>query len=559
MKNLCKLNAIGLALTLVLAGCSSGGPGGGSDVTTDNSADNEQIANDDGAIVELQSPEVLALGAVRSGFVAEGESQLFRVPSGSTVSLTSSSGDADLLLFGGEELTNENLLCNAGFFWQEENCTATVPGAEMFALIFGRSAATFNVSVSNDCSVVAVNEWVYRNMQDYYLFADNVPVINPTSYESTSDLMRDLRFESVDPYSGVSDAVTQQEFFESGGTFGFGFSWQFDAAGNPRIIRVYEDSPMGRAGISRGDIIVGLNDELWVELTNERFFELIGDRDNPLTNTWRFIDGVSGEPIAVPLVESEFTLNSVLFDDVYTNTSISGSVGYLVFDSFIEPSEAELDAAFSRFVSAGVTELVLDLRYNSGGRTSIARRLASQIAGPELDGSLLVRYEYNDKYSAVNFNRLFEAATPSLDLDRVVVLTTGRSASSSELVINSLKPYMEVVVIGESTNGKSFISRAKEYCGIALNAMEAQGVNANGVSVVDGIAADCFAADDPAKDFLGSGGELEGMFSKAVDYLAFGTCDAQPALAKRATATSELSHIGELPYFGAVSDPVRVR
>ena len=53
--------------------------------------------------------------------------------------------------------------------------------------------------------------------------------------------------------------------------------------------------------------------------------------------------------------------------------------------------------------------------------------------------------------------------------------------------------------------------------------------------------------------------ELEGMFSKAVDYLAFGTCDAQPVLAKRATATSELSHIGELPYFGAVSDPVRVR
>jgi len=57
MKNLCKLNAIGLALTLVLAGCSSGGPGGGSDVTTDNSADNEQIANDDGAIVELQSDQ----------------------------------------------------------------------------------------------------------------------------------------------------------------------------------------------------------------------------------------------------------------------------------------------------------------------------------------------------------------------------------------------------------------------------------------------------------------------------------------------------------------------
>ena len=161
---------------------------------------------------------------------------------------------------------------------------------------------------------------------------------------------------------------------------------------------------------------------------------------------------------------------------------------------------------------------------------------------------MLTIYEYNDEYTAQNFPLLLDATTPTLDLDRLVVLTTQGSASASELLINGLRPYMDVVVIGDATSGKPFISQSKQFCGVALDAMEAEGFNASGVSVGSGIAADCFAQDDPSRDFGGGGLEIEGMLLSALDYVVFGTCDA-PQLAKRAISAN---HSDDTPVLGAI-------
>jgi len=543
---------VGAAFSLALTAC--GGSGGGSGGVAPETPDEPDVidvgeTDDTGVVVGSQSPELLGAGAVRSGFVAAGESEVFRVPSDSTVSLTSTGGDADLFLFSSDEFTVDTLLCNAGNYWQEENCTASDPDGEMFAEVFARTATSFSINVSNDCSVGAINEWVNRNMQDYYLFADNVPVVNPANFANPSALMNALRFPGRDPFSGVSDAAVRQAFLEAGQSFGMGFRWSFDSEGNARILQVYEESPFGIAGINRGDTVTSINGEPWREIGGTpRFGELIGDVDNPLTNTWQVIDGVTGAASSVSLTASEFTVNTVIHTEVYTNPAFSGSTGYLVFDSFLRTSEAELDAAIADFANAGVTELVLDLRYNGGGFISIATRLASQIAGPDFDGDLLTIYEYNDEYTAQNFPLLLDATTPTLDLDRLVVLTTQGSASASELLINGLRPYMDVVVIGDATSGKPFISQSKQFCGVALDAMEAEGFNASGVSVGSGIAADCFAQDDPSRDFGGGGLEIEGMLLSALDYVVFGTCDA-PQLAKRAISAN---HSDDTPVLGAI-------
>ena len=111
-------------------------------------------------------------------------------------------------------------------------------------------------------------------MLDYYIYANDVPAIDPDVYTDPSDLVRDLRFESLDPFSNIQDAVRQTRLFEEGISFGFGFDWAFDADDNLRIIYTFDDGPFGRAGIKRGDIAVSINGELLSEMSNERYFEL---------------------------------------------------------------------------------------------------------------------------------------------------------------------------------------------------------------------------------------------------------------------------------------------
>jgi hypothetical protein len=107
-------------------------------------------------------------------------------------------------------------------------------------------------------------------------------------------------------------------------------------------------------------------------------------------------------------------------------------------------------------------------------------------------------------------------------------LTTEDTASASELITNSLRPYIEVITIGGTTLGKPFGSVGRNFCGIVLNAMEIEYLNANGVSVAGGLPADCFAADDLTRNFGLQSGSVEGMLLGALEYLALGTCETAP-------------------------------
>ena len=530
--------------------CGSGSSGGGeaSETETDSAPtvlpqSPEQTAETPSVTPQVALPELssdgsmtLAAGEVITGSLLATQEAIIRVPSGAEIILTSDTGDVDLFLITEPVFSNAALVCSGFSQFLEHNCSATVDDGELYASVFAREDSTFTLTATNDCSVPSVNEWVNRNMLDYYLYSDLVPNVNPALFNSPEELVRELRFNQLDPFSNVQDAATQEEFTETGGAFGFGFRSEFDGNGNLRVTRVYDDSPFGRAGIVRGDIIVSIEGVPVNELSDELAFELLGDRDNPLEATWEVVRGASGLTEFIPVTIGELTANTVIFSGTFSNPAFSGTVGYLVFESFIRTSEQELDAAIADLRDAGVTELVLDLRYNGGGLISIANRLASQIAGPPIAGETLVRYEFNDKYTDVNFDFNALSASPSLDLDRVLVLTTAQTASASELVINALQPFMEVVTFGQRTLGKPFISAPKLFCGKSLNAMEAEGVNSIGVTVAGGVDADCFAADDLTRDYGNRSGSIEGMLGSSLDYLLSGTCDASPTFAKRPDA-----------------------
>lgn len=508
------------------------------------SVDECEAGGDDGV-------RTLAVGDVVTGSLAATEEIVFKVPAGAEIILTSDSGDADLYLMKGPVLNDETIVCNGASPYKEHNCSADE--GDLHALVYGREDATYTLSTSTDCSVESINRWVYRNMVDYYLYADRVPAVNPAAYASPEELVRDIRFEQLDPYSNVQNAVQQEDFQEQGRAVGFGYRWRPDASGNARVTRVYNDSEFGRAGIRRGDIIVSIDGELWADLTNSRYNELVGDGENPRQATWEIVKGVTGDTEFIPMTISEFTANTVIYAETFVSDSVSAKVGYLVFDGFIRTSEQELDAAIARFADQDITELVLDLRYNPGGLISIARRLASQIAGPSIEDQLLVRYQYNGRYRDVDFDYDAVEASPTLNLNRLLVLTTDRTASSSELVINSLRPFMEVITFGQKTLGKAFISAPKTFCDKNLNAMEAEGVNANGVSVAGGIPADCYAADDVTRDYGDESGSIEGMFGASLDYLVNGTCATGPTFASGPYPTNSLTG-DSLPLPAAILD-----
>lgn len=137
-----------------------------------------------------------------------------------------------------------------------------------------------------------------------------------------------------------------------------------------------------------------------------------------------------------------------------------------MYNGFYGEYDTQLNEVFGDFKAQGVTDFILDLRYNGGGSVQSAEYLASMITG-QFTGQLLLKQKWNAKLEKYivndNPNSLIDNFTDkientpinSLRLNKIYVLTTKSTASASELVINCLKPYITVVQIGETTTGKN--------------------------------------------------------------------------------------------------------
>jgi C-terminal processing protease CtpA/Prc len=175
----------------------------------------------------------------------------------------------------------------------------------------------------------------------------------------------------------------------------------------------------------------------------------------------------------------------------------SSRVGYIHFRNFVQPSVEALNTAFAQIRDAGATELVLDLRYNGGGLVSVAQHLAGLIGGPPLVGQVFVQFTHNDKQSSRNTSYKLEAKSQALGVTRLVVITTRASASASEAIVNGLRPYMDVKVVGDTTYGKPVGQYGFDFCEKVLYPVAFLVTNARGqADYFGGIPADCAAADD---------------------------------------------------------------
>jgi carboxyl-terminal processing protease len=378
------------------------------------------------------------------------------------------------------------------------------------------------------CSVPDQNAVFFEFLQNTYLWYDQLPAsIDPEAYNSVNAMLDDVRFEQ-DRFSGFSEKQAFDDFFENATFVGFGFSSDSASDPNAYIVRyVFGGSAAEQAGLARGD-----------RLTNINGFSIAQIADQQLSNETVFGPNEEGFTIAVTFTKPDNTVVNTQMSKsaVGTNTvfatqvipSNAGSVGYLSFQNgFIEPSDDELIAAFAELATQNVDELILDLRYNPGGRVSVAGNLASFISGSVADGEVFTTLEYNDKNADRDFTVSFSDRINALDLTRVVILTTSSTCSASELIINGLAPHMDVVTVGSATCGKPVGQSPDEYCDMVLSAINFRTVNSLGEGdYFDGLPATCSVEDQIVADW----GSLDDpVLAAAVDYLNTGSCGLQAA------------------------------
>lgn len=330
---------------------------------------------------------------------------------------------------------------------------------------------------------VTVQDFMWKAMNLWYFWQSDVPNLADdrfsTDQEYTnflaatsdpSDFFFDRLLFTDDRFSFLNSDYTEltQNLAgisrSNGLEFGlFLFQDSDDLFGYVRYI--IPNSDASTKDISRGELFTGVDGQT-LNIDNYRDL-LFGENVTYTLNMADIADGViSSNGKSVELTKEEGLSENPVF--IANTLDVNGqNVGYLMYNGFTNEYDEDLNAAFGTFNSEGVSDLVLDLRYNGGGSVNTSRLLASMIYGTFTD-QLYIKQRWNEKlldvFDPEDLKDYFAATTSAgspintLNLSRVYVLVTNSSASASELVINGLNPYIDVILIGETTRGKNEFS-----------------------------------------------------------------------------------------------------
>jgi C-terminal processing protease CtpA/Prc len=177
--------------------------------------------------------------------------------------------------------------------------------------------------------------------------------------------------------------------------------------------------------------------------------------------------------------------------------------------------------------------MILDLRYNGGGSVWVANKLASYLYANSSNSQLFTRLQHNDKHRSRDSSYYLQTLINQLELEQLVIITTASTCSASEMIINGLKPYVNVITVGSKTCGKPVGMNGYPFCGQLMLPITFAVYNSeNEGDYFDGISAQCPAEDDVSSDF---GDEQEGMLSEALYVSRNNSCRSQVAQKPAAT------------------------
>lgn len=325
----------------------------------------------------------------------------------------------------------------------------------------------------------AVNEWIYKTMDQNYLWYDELPAKSSLNFKQEPDAFFKTLLSDKDGkqyndgrhlyFSTIEESTKTKGISDTEPTYGFEFA--ISSVRNTNfyycaVLYVLPDSPAEKAGLKRGDWIMSTGENR-ANITDYKIL-LKGDAIvlNLATydfnkNTYYSIGSVSLE--AARVMES----NPILKDTVlHAGGKTIGYLSYMHFSSGPNNNsnkayDNQLKDIFAQFKAQQVNEFVLDMRYNGGGLVSSAQVLTSLLAPSDALGQVFGYMTYNDKIkreSTLYFDKTSAVVSANLNLSRIYVLTGQTMASASEAVINMLIPYMgreNITLIGEQTIGKN--------------------------------------------------------------------------------------------------------
>jgi len=370
----------------------------------------------------------------------------------------------------------------------------------MFALSCGGSGSPTSSDSSSGtgatCTTLGQVTFVRDTLQAWYYWYKELPSPDPASFSSPEAYLDAVRYRTLDSsFSYITSKASSDAFYSDSQFIGFGLSYKQTSDTELRLVQTFPGSPAADAGMDRGDYLVSVNGKAVADLLRTGEINTVfGAEQVGVTAdvAWRDTQGrqrsatLAKRLVTIPTVSQTAVLDAG-----------SSRVGYIHFRNFVQPSVDALNTAFTQVRDAGATELVLDLRYNGGGLVSVAQHLAGLIGGDPLVGKVFVQFTHNDKQTSRNTAYNFEAKAQALGVSRLVVIATRGSASASEAVINGLRPYMDVKVVGDRTYGKPVGQYGFDFCAKVLYPVAFLVTNARGeADYFDGIPADCAAADD---------------------------------------------------------------
>lgn len=380
-----------------------------------------------------------------------------------------------------------------------------------------------------NCTTVGQNAYVRDVMRDLYLWYQHLPNVSIVRSPSPEAYLDAVRYRPLDSsFSYITTKAANDAFYSDSQFIGYGLSTTV-AGGELRVLQVFGDSPASEAGLGRGDRLLEVDGRnVGALIASGQTGGVFGPSEIGVQSIVR-VSHRDGREETVTLTKRLVTIPTVSLTRVI---DVDGrKVGYLHFRNFVRPSVAALDAAFASLSEARVDDLVLDLRYNGGGLVDVAVHLASVLGGAVTRGNVFAEYRHNDRNTRYDETVRFEATASTLDLSRLFVIATSASASASELVINSLRPFMPVVVIGDRTYGKPVGQYGIEFCEKVLFPVAFSLVNANGEGdYFGGIPADCPAADDIEHEL---GAPEERSLAEALHFVRAGACSPRAPAAAR--------------------------
>jgi carboxyl-terminal processing protease len=412
--------------------------------------------------------------------------------------------------------------------------------------------------------------WLRSWTNDTYLWYSEVDDNNPSPFTvaayfnqlKTNERTASGTFKDNFHFSQSTEDYNQRT--QSGVTSGYGISWEFVSSSSPRrlIVRYTEpSSPAAIASVSRGYELKTIDGIDFINATSQANVDQINaalfPSDAGQTFNFVFTDEAENEVLTVNLTSENIELQPV--QNVKVIDTAVGRMGYMQFNSFIRAGQQGLIDGFQQFVDQGVTELVIDLRYNGGGLLAMASQVAYMVAGSaQTNNQTFETLQFNDKYPNVDpvtgntlrptpfYTREIDWTTsqfiddsplPTVNLTRVFILATDNTCSASEAVINGLRGIdVEVVLIGNTTCGKPYGFYPTDNCSITYFTIQFQGVNAKGFGeysegflpvtspVFDDQLPGCTVTDNFTQVL---GNKNESLLAAAIGYAETGVCTLQ--------------------------------